>query len=73
MNANDLKAWIDSLTQDIDFKYRGKMGSICPFSRTDISLAYDGQEVTVNSVDAAMSEPFINGHSLVELCEELIL
>lgn len=73
MKANDLKAWIDSLTQDIDFEYRGKMGSICPFSRTDISLAYDGQEVTVNSVDDAMSEPFIAGHSLVELCEELIL
>lgn len=73
MKAYDLKAWIDSLTQDIDFEYHGKMGSICPFSRTDISLAYDGQEVTVNSVDAAMSEPFIAGHSLAELCEELIL
>lgn len=73
MNANDLKAWIDSLTQDIDFEYRGKVGSICPFSRTDISLSYDDQEVTVSSVDAAMSEPFIEGHSLAELCEELIL
>ena len=73
LKASDLKALIDSLTQDIEFEYRGKQGSICPFSRTDISLAYDGEEKTVDSVDAAMSEPFIEGRSLTEICEELIL
>lgn len=31
MTAPELRAWIDSLTQDIDFAYRGKFGSICPF------------------------------------------
>ena len=72
MNANDLRDLIDSLTQDIDFEYCGKMGSICPFSRTDISLCYDGREVTVDSVRAAMEEPFIEGHSLMEICGELI-
>ena len=73
MNAADLRALIDSLSQDIDFKYRGTSGSICPFSRTDISLTYDGREVTADSVDAAMEEPFIAGNSLAEICEELVL
>ena len=73
LKASDLKALIDSLTQDIDFEYRGKQGSICPFSQTDISLTYDGKEVTVNSVDAAMENPFIYGRTLSEICEELIL
>lgn len=73
MKASELKAWIDSLTQDIDFEYHGVLGSICPFDRKNISLCYGGQEVTVDSVDAAMEEPFIEGHSLAEICEELTL
>ncbi len=42
MTATELRAWIDSLTQDIDFSYRGRYGSICPFHREDIALCYDG-------------------------------
>lgn len=71
MKATDLKAWINSLTQDIDFSYKGKSGSICPISRTDISLCYDGRTVDVKSVDAAMSVPFIDGKSLNDLCAQL--
>lgn len=47
------------------------MGAVCPFNRKNISLCYDGQEVTVSSVDAAMKEPFVAGHSLEEISEEL--
>lgn len=76
MAAPELRAWIDSLTQDIDFSYRGRYGSICPFHREDIALCYDGDAVDARSVDAhsvdeAMTLPFICGHSLAELCEEL--
>ena len=71
MNASDLKSLIEGLTQDIDFEYRGKSGTICPFSRSDISLCYDGNEVTVDSVDKAMNTPFISGRSLVDVCAEL--
>lgn len=71
MKAQDLRDWIDSLTDDIEFQYRGKWGVICPFNRGNISLCYDGQEVTVASVDAAMKEPFIAGFSLEEISEEL--
>ena len=71
MTAPELRAWIDSLTQDIDFAYHGKFGSICPFHREDIALCYDGYAVDAHSVDEAMALPFICGHSLAELCEEL--
>lgn len=73
MKAIELKAMITGLTQDIDFEYQGKSGSICPFSHSDISLSYDGQEITVDCVDSAMSAPFINGKSLAEVCEELVV
>ena len=71
MSAKELCDWIDSLTQDIDFEYRGKFGSICPFSRSNISLCYDGNEVTVHSVEEAMTVPFVDGRSLSVISEEL--
>ena len=73
MKPHELRAWIESLAQDIDFEYQGITGSICPFSKTNISLAYDGNELTVHSVDDAMTKTFIRGHSLEEVCEELII
>lgn len=42
-----------------------------PFHREDIALCYDGYAVDAHSVDEAMALPFICGHSLAELCEEL--
>ena len=71
MNASELKSWIDSLAQDIDFEYRGKLGSICPFNRNNISLCYNDHEITVTSVDEVMTEAFIDGKSLEDVCEEL--
>ena len=70
MKAEEVWAWIDSLVQDIDFDYQGRLGCICPFARDDILLIFNGGAVRVNSVDAAMAEPFIEGHSLEELCED---
>ena len=71
MKAQDLRAWIDSLTQDIDFSYRGVTGSICPFSRQDIELCYGDVTADATSVDEAMSIPFIDGHSFNEIAEQL--
>lgn len=71
MNAEQLREWINSLTQDIDFVYDGVQGSICPFSRDSISLCYGGDEITVASVDEAMATPFIRGRSMNEVCAEL--
>ena len=71
MNKQELKDWIDSLTQDIDFEYLGISGSICPFSHSDISLCYGGKEQSFPSVDAVMNEPFFEGKSLSQICEKM--
>lgn len=72
MNANDLKQWIEGLTQDIDFKYLGVLGTICPFSRTNISVSYGDEERTFHSVDEVMNQPFISGKPIKEICENFI-
>jgi hypothetical protein len=71
MSQKDLYEWIDSLTQDIDFQYKGRNGSICPFNRINISLCFDGTETTVHSISEAMNVKFIDGKSLYDLCEVL--
>ena len=71
MKVDALRKWIDSLTEDIDFSYHGRNGSICPFNRNDISLCFDGKSIDVNSVDEALLAPFIDGKSLSELSEQL--
>lgn len=71
MNAQDLREWINSLTDDIVFRYKGAIGSICPFSRNDISLCYGDHEISVKSIDEAMTTPFVNGHSISEICDDI--
>ena len=73
MNVVELKTLILSLAQDIDFEYHGKSGAICPFSHSDISLAYNGEEITVNCVEDALTVPFVEGKPLAEICEEIIV
>ena len=71
MNPQDLRNWIDSLTQDISFEYCGKLGSICPFSRSDISVSYDGKEASYTSVDDVMNSTLIDGKPLKEICADI--
>ena len=68
MKADDLKKWIDSLVQDIDFEFQDRQGCICPFARNDILLIFEADAIRVHSVEDAMNETFIDGHSLAELC-----
>ena len=71
MNPQDLRNWIDSLTQDISFEYRGIWGSICPFSRSDISVSYDEKEASYTSVDDVMNSTLIDGKPLKEICADI--
>lgn len=71
MKRHDLMELINSLEQDVEFSYNGVSGTICPFSQDDISLTYNGETVDVDSVEKAMREPFIDGRSLSDVCEEL--
>ncbi len=71
MKANELHDWIDSLTQDIVFQYHGVWGSICPFSRTNISVSYGGKEETYASIDAVLESTIVSGRQLKEICEQI--
>lgn len=73
MKPEQLRNDIDSLMEDIEFQYKGVWGSICPFSRENISVSYGDQERTFDSVDAAMNEPFIEGKPMKEICTEFII
>lgn len=73
MKADDLKSWIASMTQDIDFYYNGVGGSICPFAADDIALAYGGYTYDAKSIDDAMTAPLIDGKSLAKMAEYLEL
>ena len=72
MKAEDLKKWILSLEQDIEFEYNGVDGSICPFSENDISLTFLDISKDYESIEALMSDKVINGKSLNEISGELI-
>ena len=71
MSEKELRVWIDSLTDDIEFFYLGVWGSICPFGRDDISVSYGDDERTFGSIDDVMNKPFIHGKPLKDICEDI--
>lgn len=73
MNAQELRDWIDSLTDDIEFQYKGVWGSICPFSRENISVSYGDKERTFSSVDELMDTPFVDGKPMKDICDEFVM
>ena len=70
MTAKDLRKLIDSLTDDIEFSYNGIDGSICPFSRENISVSYGKEEKTFSSIDEVMQTPFIAGKAIEAICSD---
>ena len=73
MNPSDLKDWIDSLTDDIVFQYKGTFGSICPFNRQNISVSYGEDERTFNSIDDVLDSAFIDGKPLKDICQDFVI
>ena len=71
MTVKELKEYIDSLADDIEFWYNGVFGSICPISREEIDLTYGGVTETFASIDALMSAPVLGGKTLNEVAGKL--
>lgn len=71
MKAEDLKKWILSLEQDIQFEYNGVDGSICPFSKNDISLTFLDISKDYGSIEELMNDKVISGKSLNQISQEL--
>nr|DAH23278.1 MAG TPA: hypothetical protein [Caudoviricetes sp.]DAM02723.1 MAG TPA: hypothetical protein [Caudoviricetes sp.] len=72
MKMTALYDFIDNLMGDYMFEYKGKSGSICPFSRTNIAVCYDGESVECTSVSEAMDVKIFNGYSAREVCDEFV-
>ena len=73
MTAKELQKWIESLTDDIEFQYKNVWGSICPFSKYNISVSYGKEERTFTSADDVMNTPFIDGKPIKDICDEFII
>ena len=60
-----------------EFTYNGKDGNIdpcySPEKGNEFLLFYDGKEQTVDSVEKAMSMPFIEGKSLNEIGDKITI
>jgi hypothetical protein len=57
------------------FEYNGKDGNIDPCYKPGIGdtflLFYNGEEQSVDSLDAVFSTPFVEGHTLKEIADEI--
>lgn len=73
MKAKQLRQDVEDLLLDIEFQYKGEWGAICPFSREEIAVKYGDLEKTFDSVDALMTEPFIDGKPLKDICDKFII
>lgn len=73
MTAKQLRHEVDINLRDIEFEYKGISGAICPFSREDIAVKYGEQETSFGSVEAFMSEPFIDGKPIKDICDKFII
>jgi hypothetical protein len=70
------KLTIEELTDkmgwlDIEFYYKNEHGFICPFAPDNISIGFLDKELTVHSYKDVLTQKFIDGKSLTELCDEI--
>ncbi len=73
MNANDLKSLILSLTQDIEFEYLGRQGSIVPISHSNLSLCYGDDCQQFDDIDKLMEAPLLGGMSLNQISNAITI
>ena len=73
MTAAELRRIFEDHDDDYCFYYKGKQGSVCIFSNAFIGLSYNGLTTEVKTLEETMTTPFINGKTLTELADEIIL
>lgn len=79
MNKEEIKKIIDLYPLELfEFEYNGKDGNIDTYyipekNRCEYLLYFDGNEVTVDSLDDVMKTPFVEGKTLSDISEEIIV
>ena len=55
------------------FIYNKKEGNVDPYSPSEFLLYFDGNELTVHSIDEVMDTAFFDGKSLREITNDIII
>lgn len=71
MKPQELKDWILSLVQDIEFNYKDKHGVISPWSVHSFTVGYAGESKDYTNIDELMNDKFFDGLSLNQIAEDL--
>lgn len=71
MNEEDLKNLICLCITDIEFEYKGKHGSISPFSEKNIVVCYDGEVANCKNIKEVMEVKIFKGKSLKEIAQQI--
>ncbi len=71
---DELREYTLSLVDDIEFTWHGIHGLIIPFNRQKFTLCFgpDDPGMDFGNVDKMLNEPYLDGHPLAEVCEELV-
>lgn len=78
MNAKAIKEILKRCSNIFSFEFNGRNGNIDPYyipetKSYEYLLFFDNKEQIVNSLNLAMTTPFIEGHSIEEIAEYLIV
>lgn len=71
MTRNEFIKNVKSLATELFFSYKGKDGCVDPESLSSFYLVFDGETTHVNSIEATMNTPFIDGKTLNEIFDDL--
>jgi hypothetical protein len=78
MKAEKIKNRIKECVTLFGFEYNGKEGNVDPYyiptkKSYEFLLCFDGNEQTVYDIEAVMTTPFINGKTLNEVCNKIVI
>lgn len=70
---SELREYALSLVDDIEFTWKGAHGLIVPYNREKYILCFrpDDLGTEFHDVDEMLNAPYLDGHSLAEVCGEL--
>lgn len=72
--VDELRDYLLSLVNDVEFTWRGVHGLIIPFSKDRYALSYhdpDDPGTEFRSVDALLTAPYLDGRAISDVCGEI--
>ena len=78
LNAKQIREAIQLCKGLVGFEYNGKDGNVDPYylhesKSYEYLLFFNGNEQTVYNMDDVMNTPFIDGHTLNEVADQLVI